>query len=168
MISIIAAIDEKNGLGKNNNLLFKIPADFKRLKALTTGHPIIMGRKTFDSIGHALPNRTNIVVTSDKNFHFDGVEVCRSLEEGIKLAKEKVTLLRQGFGGQGEVFLFGGGQIFKEGVEKGLVDRLYLTVVKGDYDADVFFPDYSMFTKVLKQEDHEEDGYKFTFLDLEK
>ena len=160
MISIIAAIDEKNGLGKNNQLLFKIPEDFKRMRTLTTGHPIIMGRKTFESIGHALPYRTNIVVTSDPNFHFEGVETCHTPEVAIEFAKTKP-------GGE-EVFIFGGGQLFKETMDKDLVDRLYLTVVKGDYEADVFFPDYSKFRKVINKEEREKDGYSYTFLDLEK
>jgi dihydrofolate reductase len=156
-VSIIAAIDEKRGLGKDNDLLFKIPADFKRLKELTTGHTIIMGRKTFESIGRVLPNRTNIIITRDSNFKVEGAIVAHSLEEALE---KSIT--------EHEIFIFGGGQIFKEAIEKGLVDRLYLTVVKGEYGADTFFPDYSQFTKVLNKEEYEEDGYKFTFLDLEK
>lgn len=164
MISIIAAIDEKRGLGKNNQLLFRIHGDMKRLKEITTGHPLVMGRKTFESIGRKLPERTHIVITHDpsslQTLSYQPDVVVGSLEEGIEEAKKAQ--------GSEEIFVFGGGQIFKEAIEKNLVDRFYLTVVKGEYDADVFFPDYSMFTKVLKQEDHEEDGYSYTFLDLEK
>ena len=154
-VSIIAAIDEKRGLGKNNDLLFRIPEDGKRVRTITTGHPLVMGRKTFESLGRLLPNRSHIVVTRDpaslKNLPFQPEAVVSSIEEGIEKAKE--------FVGSDEIFIFGGGQIFTEAVEKELVDRLYMTVVKGNYDADTFFPEYSMFTKVLKKEEHEEDGY---------
>jgi len=182
-ISIIAAIDEKNGLGKNNDLLFKIPADAKRVRELTSGHPLIMGRKTFESLGRLLPNRSHIVVTHDpnslKHLSYQPDVIVRSLEEALeegskyyvssskydeKIHNTKYIIQNT----EHEVFIFGGGQIYNQAVEKKLADRLYLTVVKGDYGADTFFPDYSNFTKVLKKEEHEEDGYKFTFLDLEK
>ena len=88
-ISIIVAMDEKRGIGKNNDLLFRIPEDFKRFKQTTSGHPIIMGRKTFESIGRLLPNRTNIVVTSDKQKTISGAIVAHSLEEAIRKAKKK-------------------------------------------------------------------------------
>lgn len=163
-ISIIAAIDEKRGLGKNNDLLFRIPADHKRVREVTREHPLVMGRKTFESLGRLLPKRTHIVITRDPHSldHLDYKPefVVSSLEEGIEEAKKAP--------GSDEIFVFGGGQIFKEAIEKGLVDRLYLTIVKGDYGADTFFPDYSQFTKVLRDEDHESDGYTFRFLDVEK
>ncbi len=163
-ISIISALDEKRGIGKGNDLLFKIPRDMQRLKTLTTGHPLVMGRKTFESLGRRLPNRAHIVISRDpegtKNLSYQPDVIVPSLEEALEKAKA--------CDGSDEIFIFGGGQIFTEAVEKGLVDRLYLTLVKGDYDADVFFPDYSMFTKVLKKEEHEEDGYQYTFLDLER
>ncbi|MBI2622721.1 MAG: dihydrofolate reductase [Candidatus Levybacteria bacterium] len=88
MISIIAAIDEKRGLGKNNDLLFRIPEDLKRFRRLTKGHPIIMGRKTFESIGRPLPNRTNIVITRDKNYNVPNIrraDFCPSFAFGSKI-----------------------------------------------------------------------------------
>ena len=162
-ISIIVAIDEKRGIGKNNDLLFKIPEDFKRMKSLTSGHPLIMGRKTYESIGRPLPNRTNIVVSRDSSFArrgLAGVIVVHSLEEALRVA--------QGKEGSEEIFVFGGGQIFKEALEKNLVDRLYLTIVKGDYDADAFFPDYSGFKTVVYKKEGKSNGYSYTFLDVEK
>lgn len=166
-ISIIAAIDEKRGLGKNNQLLFKIPEDFKRMKSLTSGHPIIMGRKTYESIGRVLPDRTNIIITHDSEYSHPGfhlgaeggeIVVAHSLEEALRVALGKP--------GSDEIFIFGGAQIFSQALP--LVDRLYLTIVKGDYGADAFFPDYSMFKKVINKEEHQSYGYQFTFLDLEK
>jgi dihydrofolate reductase len=159
-VSIIVAIDEKRGIGKNNDLLFKIPEDFKRMKILTSGHAIIMGRKTFESIGRVLPNRTNIIVTRDPDFNIAGATMSFSLEDALVKAKSTP--------GAEEIFIFGGGQIFKEALEKGLVDRLYLTIVKGDYAADTFFPDYSQFSKIVEKEDHESDGYQYSFVTLEK
>ena len=151
-ISAIAAIDEKRGLGKDNQLLFKIPEDFKRMKTLTTGHPIIMGRKTYESIGRVLPNRTNIIVTSAPAYYVEGGVVVHSLEEALRVA--------QGKPGSDEIF------IFTQALP--LVDRLYLTVVEGDYHADAFFPDYASFTKVVSKEEKETDNYRYTFLTLER
>lgn len=157
-ISIIAAIDNKRGLGKNNDLLFKIKEDFVRMKKLTTGHPIIMGRKTFESIGRPLPNRTNIVITRDQGYASGGIKVVHSLQEALDLAKNEP-------GGE-EVFIFGGGQIFTEALP--MVDKLYLTVVQGDYGADTFFPYYSMFTKTVFEQSGQEGDYHYKFLELEK
>lgn len=157
MISIIVAMDSMRGIGKGNALLFKIPADFERMKNLTLGHPIIMGRKTFESIGRVLPNRTNIVITSNTDYEVEGAVVVNSLEMAIEAAKDA--------DGGSEIFIFGGGQIFKESLEKGLVDKLYLTIVEGDYHADTFFPEYPGF-KIISEENREEGDYRFKFVEL--
>lgn len=158
MLNIIAAIDSKRGLGKNNELLFKIKEDFVRMKKLTSGHSIIMGRKTFESIGRPLPNRTNIVITRDQGYKSEGIKVVHSLDDALRQA--------QGEQGNDEVFIFGGGQIFKEALP--MVDTLYLTVVSGDYGADTFFPYYSMFTKTVFEQSGQEGDYCYKFLELEK
>jgi dihydrofolate reductase len=164
MISIIAAIDDKRGLGKNNDLLFRIKDDMKHLRAITNGHPLVMGRKTFDSFPGLLPNRIHIVITRNPGVYDDAAVkphfAVSSLEEGIEVAK--------GVEGSDEIFVFGGGQIFTEAIEKDLVDRLYLTIVKGDYGADTFFPDYSKYTKEIEREDKEGEGFTYTFVTLEK
>lgn len=158
-ISMIAAIAAGNrALGKDNKLIYHIHEDLERFKKLTSGHPIIMGRKTFESIGHPLPNRTNIVVTRNRQKAISGATVVSSLEEAIERAKESP--------GSDEVFIIGGGQIYGQAI--GMADKLYLTVVEGNPDADTFFPDYSAFTKVVNKEEHESDGHKYTFLDLER
>lgn len=155
-------MDEKRGIGKNNDLLFRIPEDFKRMKALTTGHPIIMGRKTFESIGRPLPNRTNIIVTQNSSrIRRDKIQNCliaNSLEQAIEYAKKAP--------GSDEIFIFGGGQIFAEALP--LVDKLYLTIVKGDFGADIFFPDYSEFKKIVFEQKGESGEYKYRFVNLEK
>lgn len=158
-ISIIAAIASGNrGLGKDNRLIYKIPEDLKRFKEITSGHPIIMGRKTFESIGHPLSNRTNIVITKDLDYFAEGIIVVHSLEEALRQA-----MLAQG---NNEIFVIGGGQIYKQALR--LTDKLYLTIVEGNPDADTFFPDYSEFKKVIFEENHQSDGLRYKFLDLEK
>lgn len=156
-ISMIAAIASGNrGLGKENKLIFSIPEDLKRFKEITTGHPIIMGRKTFESIGQPLPNRTNIVITRDQEYFAEGVAVVHSLEEALQEVQ-----------GDDEVFIIGGGQIYQEAI--GLADKLYLTIVEGKPNADVFFPDYSEFKKkVWESEEQESNGFKYRFLELER
>lgn len=163
-ISIIAALDEKRGIGRNNDILFRIPEDMKRMREITTGHPLVMGRKTFESLGRLLPNRTHIVITRDsqriEKLAYHPEAVVTSLEDGIEIGRKS--------DGGDEVFVFGGGDVFKQAIEKGLVDRLYLTIVEGDYGADTFFPEYPEFVKVISEEKKEAGGYKYTFLTLEK
>lgn len=156
-ISIIAAIGKNRELGKNNELIWRIPADLKRVKELTTGHPIIMGRKTFDSIGHPLPNRTNIVITNSVT-HIDGCLVFDSLTKGIEGAKNINSE---------EIFIFGGARIYSEALP--FTDRLYLTVIDAeDTDADVFFPDYTVFIKEVAREDHHERTPPYSWITLER
>ena len=156
-ISIICAMDEKRGIGKDNKLLWDIPADLKRFRAITSGHPIIMGRKTFESIGRVLPNRTNIIVTHNSSFIIPNSITVSSLEDAFEKAKSKQ--------GSEEVFVIGGGQVFQQALP--LASRLYLTIVDGDFEADTFFPDYSMFIKKIFEESHVEGKYRYTFVDLE-
>lgn len=162
IISLIAAIGQNRELGKNNKLLWDIKADMHHFKELTSGHIVIMGRKTYESIGKPLLNRTNIVVTHNpqsinRSKSTDGVIVASSLIEALQKAKEVE---------EEEVFIIGGGQIYKEALP--FTDKLYLTLVKGSFEADTFFPDYSMFKTVLQKEDREENGQKFTFIELVK
>lgn len=157
-ISLIAAIASENrALGKDNQLIYKIKEDQEWFREKTSRHVIIMGRKTYESIGHALLNRINIIVTRDPSFSAGDGIVARSLDEALKLAKEKETE---------EIFVIGGGQIYQESI--GSADRLYLTVVEGNPEADTFFPDYSKFSKVVFEESKESEGYKYKFLILEK
>jgi len=158
-VSLIAVIASENrALGKDNKLIYHIPEDLKRFKQLTSGHVIIMGRKTFESIGQPLPNRISVVITKDPDYYAEGIEVAHSLEEALRLAS-----LAQG---NNELFVIGGGQIYQEAIN--VADKLYLTVVEGNPEADTFFPDYSEFKKVVSEEQRESDGYKYKFLVLEK
>ncbi len=195
-ISMIAAIGQNRELGKDNKLLWHIPEDMKRFKKLTENHAVIMGRKTFESIGRPLPNRINIVVTRDPqcfikvmqksqipnpksqtNSKFqiqnnqdyfkvsDELYICTSLGTAIDSAKKSIIYHLSSII-KGEVFVIGGGQIYKEALP--YADKLYLTVVDAATEADTFFPDYSVFKKAIHKEEKQADGYRYTFLVLTK
>lgn len=156
-ISIIVAIGKNHELGRGNELIWRIPEDFKRMKALTTGHPIIMGRKTFESIGKPLPNRTNIVITRTQ-VCIEGCLVFDSFQKAMQAAESIDTE---------EIFIFGGASIYTEALP--YADRLYLTIIDAeDTKADTFFPEYPEFTKVIEDETHTYEGLSFTFLTLER
>ncbi len=159
-LSIIAGIGINNELGNNNGLLWQLPNDLKHFKDTTTGHPIIMGRRTFDSIGRPLPNRTNIVITRDAGFNADGIVVAHSFEEAIAPYKQTDQ----------EIFIIGGGQLYAETLP--YADKLYITKVNGSFDADVFFPAINPDEwKVVSTEAHgadERHAYAYTFVVLEK
>lgn len=130
MIIIIAAIAENNALGKDNDLIWHLPADLQRFKKVTTGYPIIMGRNTFESIGKPLPNRKTVIVTRNKEYSQQGCLIANSLEEAIQLVSDAE-----------KIFIIGGAQIYKEAIEKKLADQLDITLVHNTFDADVFFPE---------------------------
>ena len=169
-ISIIVATGKNREIGAKNKLLWKIPEELKRFKEITTGHPIIMGRKTFESIGRVLPNRTNIIVTRDMAYEIEGAVVVHSLEEGIEKAQEvsKVSEAPSVPKGEGEIFIIGGAQIFDQALP--LADKLYVTLVDAEFpEADSFFPEYAdKFTKKVFELDQESSGYKYKFLEFEK
>jgi len=157
MISIIVAVGKNRAIGRNNRLLWNISEDMDHFKKITSGHTVIMGDKTFLSIGKLLPNRKNIVVTLDKNFVAEGCEIRYSLEEVLKEYKNSKE----------EVFIIGGGQIYALSLPQ--ADKLYLTVVNdAPKDADTFFPNYSQFKNLIKEEKKDNGKYKFTFLELTK
>ena len=157
-ISIIVAHSNNLAIGKANALVWRLPEDLKRFKKLTTGHPIIMGRKTYQSIGRPLPDRTNIVVTRDTNLEIPGCVVVHSAIEAIKKASEF---------DQKEIFIIGGAEIYKETLP--LTDRLYVTKVNVNVDGDAFFPQYSStFTKKISEEPGEFEGLKYSYLVLER
>lgn len=169
-ISIIVAVGKNNrAIGKTGGLLWRIADDLKRFKALTTGHPIIMGRKTFESIGKALPNRTNIVITRNPDFKAEGVIIADSFAEALRLASNEVEKLVQGNHKNSEIFVIGGGEIYKQALP--LADKLYLTLVKSDAEGDVFFPDWSKdFTKETFREERVDQkiGLKYAWVNVER
>ncbi|MDO8639579.1 MAG: dihydrofolate reductase [bacterium] len=174
-VSLIVAISKDRGIGFENKLLWKIPDDLKRFHDITTGHPIIMGRKTFESIGRVLPGRKNIVITRDSTFKYNDIVVVNSLEEAIKYASNVILSEREGSRDSSfiqndihyqEMFIIGGGQIFQQAI--GLADKLYLTIIDAAEKADTYFPDYPDFKKVVFEEERGYKGIKYKFLDLER
>ena len=161
MITIIAAIGLNNELGKDNDLIWHLPADLKRFKKVTTGHAIIMGRKTFESIGKPLPNRRSIIITRNILYKKEGCEVVHSLEDAIKLIQD-----------QEHAFIIGGAQIYREAIEKKLVDQLDITKVHQNFDADVFFPTLELSSwEVISEETFlpdDKNKYTYSFLSYKK
>jgi len=129
MIKLIVAKASNNVIGSNNNLIWHLPNDLKHFKNLTTNHPIVMGRKTYESLGRPLPNRTNIIITRDTNFTDESIVITHSLEAAIKKAKEI----------NDDFFIIGGGEIYKQAML--LADELYITEVHHEFDGDTFFPE---------------------------
>lgn len=156
-ISIIAAMSQNYVIGNQNKLPWHIPADLQRFKQLTLHHPIIMGRKTYQSIGHPLPLRTNIVLTQ-QHISIPGVHTVNNLLDAINYATELKT---------SEIFIIGGAEIFSLALP--LTDRIYLTLIHQDYSGDTYFPEYSAeFNVLVSKEDHFEFKPTFSFLTLER
>lgn len=158
IINIIVALSKHNrAIGKNNELLWRISDDLKRFKILTNGHPVIMGRKTYESIGRALPNRTNIIITRNTSYLVPNCLICTSIDKAIKTASE----IDQ------QVFIIGGAEIYRETIN--LATRLYLTIIDERKEGDTFFPTYNNFQKIISQENKTTDtGLKYQWLVLEK
>lgn len=155
----MVAISANNAIGKDNQLLWHLPADLKHFKNITSGHTIIMGRKTFDSVGRPLPNRRNIVITRQKNLQIDGVEVVNSLNSALELTSNEE-----------KIFILGGAEIYKEALP--LTHKIELTRVHQEFDADAFFPELDNETwKEVWKEDHlpdEKNKFAYTFSTLER
>jgi dihydrofolate reductase len=161
MITIIAAISTNNALGKDNDLIWYLPADLKRFKKTTTGHHILMGRNTFESIGKPLPNRTTIIITRNESYFKDGCLIASSLEEAIELAKEDE-----------QIFIIGGAQVYKYAIENNIVDTLDITLVHHKFEADVFFPkiDLKIWEEVSREDfkADEKNKFDYSFLRFQK
>jgi dihydrofolate reductase len=161
MISIICALGLNRAIGRDNNLLWHIPKDLKRFKKLTLGHPMVMGRKTYQSIGRPLPGRTNVVITHNAGFNPVGCIVCHSVQEAVRTAQ------RDEASDPSEIFVIGGGRVFEQTI--GIADRLYLTIVEDSPEnADTFFPDYGNFRETGQEGPFSENGLTFRFVDLER
>lgn len=128
MIILIAAVAENYALGKNNDLLWHLPLDFKRFKETTSGHYIIMGRKTFESFPKPLPNRTHVIITRQKDFKYEGCIVVQNIEKAIAICPKNEDL-----------YIIGGGEIYAQSID--LADQLDITRVHHSFDADVYFPE---------------------------
>lgn len=152
MITIIAAIAKNNALGKDNQLIWYLPADLKRFKKVTLGHHIIMGRKTFESLGKPLPNRTTIIITRNKNYTQHGCIVVNSLNEAVEAAKE-----------DDNPYILGGAEIYKQALN--IADKLDLTFVHQNFEADVFFPeiDFNIWKEASREDFKSDEKNKFNY-----
>lgn len=160
-LSIIVAIGEGNVIGSKNGLPWYLPADLKHFKQLTTGHVIIMGRKTFESIGKPLPNRTNIVLARETDYHPEGCIIAHSLDEVFALSAVK---------NDSESFIIGGGEIFRQTIDK--AHTLYVTEIHYRFEGDIYFPviDATMWTEVAHERgiQDEKNLYEYYFVIYER
>ena len=158
-ISIIAAISENNAIGKDNKLPWHLPADLKHFKSLTIGHHIIMGRKTFESIGKPLPGRTTIIITRKTGYKADGCIIVSSIENAISAVKN-----------DSECFIIGGAEIFNQTVP--LADKIYLTRIHQHIEGDTFFPDIApgLWNKISEERNNpdEKNEYDYSFITYSK
>ena len=157
-ITIVVAISSNYAIGKNNQLLWHLPNDLKHFKDITAGGTVIMGRKTYDSVGRPLPKRRNIIITR-QTIEIAGCEVVNSLDAAIALCEDEA-----------EIFIVGGAEIYRQAMH--ICNRIYLTIVHHSFDADTFFPeiDYKDW-KETTREDHETDekhAFNYSFITLEK
>ncbi|AVQ33179.1 dihydrofolate reductase [Staphylococcus muscae] len=153
-LSILVAHDENRGIGFNNQLPWHLPNDLKHVKEITTGHTLVMGRETYESIGRPLPNRKNVVLTRNPEFQAEGIEVIHHLDDISKL--------------EGKVFIFGGQTLFESLIDK--VDDMYITVIHDTFQADTFFPPYTFkewqVDSSLEGTVDDKNHYAHTFLHL--
>jgi dihydrofolate reductase len=161
VIKILVACDENRVIGKDNQLIWHLPADLKRFKALTTGHVILMGRKTFESIGKPLPNRTTIVITRQTDFKAEGTITAHSVEEAILKAK---SLSRD------DIFIVGGAEIYTISLD--LADQILLTQLHDIFDGDAFFPEIAQDTwEIVNRErglTDEKNPFQYSFITYQK
>jgi dihydrofolate reductase len=156
IISLIVAADENNGIGLDGKLPWYLPADLARFKEITMGHHLLVGRKTFQSIGKSLPGRQMIILSRDPDLMIEGCTTVASLEEGLQMAEAA---------GDDEAFVIGGGEIYLEALH--IADRLYLTRVHGVFEADTYFPRFDETNWALEFYEYhpadERNAYPFTF-----
>ena len=156
MIKIIVATSKNKVIGDSNSLIWYLPADLKRFKELTTGNPIVMGRKTYESIGRPLPNRRNIIITRDVKYDVEGCEVVNSLEEALMICNN-------------DCFIIGGGEIYRQSIS--ITDQIYLTLVHEDFEGDTEFPEIGSEWKMVTSQDFEPDEknkHKYSFIEYMK
>lgn len=152
-LSIIVAVANLNVIGINNTLPWHLPEDLKRFRALTTGHHIIMGRKTYESLGRLLPNRTTVIVTRNKNYIVEGALIAHNLQAALALCND-----------DNEPFLIGGAELYKEGIK--LANKLYLTEVHADFKGDAFFEqiDLTQWQEVAREKHIAGNGLQYSYV----
>lgn len=156
MIKIIAAISKNRVIGNDNKLMWKLSSDLKRFKELTSGNPVVMGRKTYESIGKPLPNRRNIIITRDTNYEISGCEVVSSIEEAFLLTNN-------------DCYIIGGGEIYKQTIN--IADKIYLTLVQKEFEGDTIFPELDKEWVKISRKDFKADEKNecdYSFIEYER
>lgn len=156
MIKIIVAMSKNRVIGNNNQLIWKLSSDLKRFKELTTNNPVVMGRKTYESIGRPLPNRRNIIITRNTEYSVEGCEIVSSLEEALLLTNN-------------DCFIIGGGEIYTQSLE--VADKIYLTLVNKEFEGDTTFPELPRAWYISKQEKFladDKNPHNYSFIIYEK
>ena len=160
-VKLIVAKASNNAIGKGNDLIWRLPADLKFFKKTTLGHTLIMGRKTFESIGFPLPGRTTIIITRDGNYKQEGCKIAHSIEDALSMVENDDS-----------PFIAGGATIYKQALEKGLIDEMVITEVHEDFEADAFFPKINMSeweeTSREINETDEKNKYEYSFVTYKK
>lgn len=156
-LSIIVAIARNRVIGANNTLPWHLPEDLKRFRALTTGHHIIMGRKTYESLNRLLPGRTTVIVTRNPGYRVPGALIANSLQQAITLC-----------GNDEEVFLIGGAELYRAGLQR--ADKIYLTEIDAEFDGDVFFPelDQSAWEETSREQHTSGQGLSFAYISYQR
>lgn len=161
ILSAILAMSDNRVIGKNNQLPWHLPADLKHFKTITTGHSILMGRKTYESIGRPLPNRNNIIITRNATLHIPGCTVVTTLDDALQQAKRESNK---------EIFIIGGAEVYQQLLPH--TERIYLTLVHGTFSGDTFFPELDHHEwKEIERIDHHADAnnaYPYSFIRLER
>jgi dihydrofolate reductase len=160
-VKLIVAKAENNAIGKGNDLIWRLPADLKFFKSTTIGHTLIMGRKTFESIGRPLPGRTTIIITRDKNYKQEGCIIAHSIENALELVKNDDS-----------PFIAGGATIYKQAFEMDIIDEMIITEVHEEFEADAFFPNIDLSKwEELSRDKHladEKNKYNYSFVTYSK
>lgn len=165
IVSLIVAASENRVIGRDNDLIWHLPNDMRFFKKTTSGHHVIMGRKNFESIPHKfrpLPERTNIIISRQTDYHAKGCIVVNSIDQSLQIAKKN---------GDDEAFIIGGGQIYQFTLDNNLVDRIYLTKIHHKFEGDTFFPELSSDWKEVNRRDcfvDKNHTYNYSFIVLEK
>ena len=161
IISQIVAVAENGAIGKDNDLIWRLPADLRYFKEITTGHHIIMGRKNYESIGRPLPNRTSVIITRNNDYKADGCIVVNSIKEALDIAKNN---------GETEAFIIGGGEIYQSSLE--ITKKVYFTEVHESFEADTYYPslDKNQWTETSREfhSKDEKNAHDFSFVKFER
>ena len=152
MVKIIVAMSKNRVIGDSNTLIWHLPEDLKRFRQLTTGNTIVMGRKTYESIGKPLPNRRSIIITRDTDYKVEGCEVVNSLEEALLLSNN-------------DCFIIGGGEIYRQAID--ITDRIYLTLINKEFEGDTSFPELKDWVEI-SYEDFGNDDFEYSFIQYER